>query len=517
MNGAEALVRTLANAEVDVCFANPGTSEMHFVAALDRVPGVRCVLSLFEGGASGAADGYARMAGRPAATLTHLGTGLTNSLANVHNARKAQTPMVNIVGDHATYHLQHKSPLKSDVDALARPMSHWLDRAATAAEVGPKTAAAIAAASKPPGQIATLVLPADASWSEGGIVGVVPPRPVLLAPSADTVRAVAAALRAGDALILLGGAALRAATIELAAAIAVKTGARLLAQGRDPRIERGAGRVPVARLSTLTGAAVETLKSLRSIVLVGANPPVANFAHPGKPSVFAPPTCRFVELASGELDIAAALAALADELGVKVDTKARVSRVKTSLPDGAITPEKLAQSLAALMPDNAIVCDEAVTTGRPFYEATSASAPHDYLALTGGAIGFGLPVATGAAIACPDRKVILLQADGSGLYTPQSLWTHASENLDILTIIFANDSYAILRNELKNVGIDNPGANAIRMLSFDKPRIDWTSLSKGFGVPAVRATTMDEFNAALRAGVTYRGPSLIEVALGRAR
>jgi acetolactate synthase-1/2/3 large subunit len=513
MNGAEALVRTLAGGGVDVCFANPGTSEMHFVAALDRVPGVRCVLSLFEGGASGAADGYARMAGRPAATLTHLGTGLTNSLANVHNARKAHTPMVNIVGDHATYHLAHESPLKSDIDGLARPMSHWLGRAATSAEVGAMAAQAIAAANVAPGQIATLVLPADASWSEGGTVGKATAKAAPAPVSNDALREAAAALRGGDSCLLIGGGALRAPLIELAGAIAAKTKAKLLAQGRDPRIERGAGRAPIARLATLTGPAVEALKDMRSIVLVGAQPPVANFAHPGKPSVFAPKTCRFVELASGAQDIAGALAALADEVGAKVDGSLRVARRNFDLPDGAITPEKLAQSLAALMPENAILCDEAVTTGRPFFAATQAAAPHDYLALTGGAIGIGLPMAAGAAIACPDRKVILMQADGSGLYTAQSLWTHASENLDILTIVFANNAYAILRNELKNVGIDNPGENAIRMLSFNKPPIDWVSLSKGFGVPATSATSMDEFNRALKAGVAQRGPSLIEVAL----
>ncbi|MBF9233837.1 acetolactate synthase large subunit [Microvirga alba] len=513
MNGAEALVRTLRNADVDVCFANPGTSEMHFVAALDRVSGVRCVLSLFEGGATGAADGYARMADKPAATLTHLGTGLTNSLANVHNARKAQTPMINIVGDHATYHLRHESPLKSDVEGLARPMSHWLGRADTSAEVGPKAAEAIAAASLSPGQIATLILPADASWSEGGVIGTIAPKQAPASVSGDTVREVAALLRQGGAVILLGGKALRADMIELAAAIGSKTQAKLLAQGRDPRIERGAGRVPIARLPTQTDQAVEMLKGVRTIVLVGSKPPVANFAHPGKPSAFAPQTCRFIELASGANDIGGALAALADEVGAKANSDLRIARVNMELPDGGITPEKIAQSLAALMPENAILCDEAVTTGRPIFGTTRAAAPHDYLSLTGGAIGIGFPMAAGAAIACPDRKVILLQADGSGLYTVQSLWTHASENLDILTIVFANNSYAILRNELKNVGIENPGENAIRMLSFNNPPIGWTALSKSFGVPAERVTTMDEFNRALRAGVAQRGPSLIEVAL----
>jgi acetolactate synthase-1/2/3 large subunit len=513
MNGAEALVRTLAGAGVDVCFANPGTSEMHFVAALDRVPGVRCVLSLFEGGATGAADGYARMAGKPAATLTHLGTGLTNSLANVHNAAKAHTPMVNIVGDHATYHLRYESPLKSDVMALAAPMSHWLGRAEAPEEVGPRAAAAIAAARAEPGHVATLVLPADASWSEGGMVGTVDrvagPKPV----AQERVLHAAAALRAGQALLLLGGKALMAGPAETASAIAAATGAKVSAQGRDPRIERGAGRVPIGRLPTLTVPAVEALREVRAVVLCGAQLPVANFAHPGKPSVFTPEGCDIVTLAEPGDDIVQALADLADALGARPDPARRSPLRRPELASGAMTPDALAQSLAALLPENAIVCDEAVTTGRPFFPALSASAPHDYLALTGGAIGLGLPMAAGAAVACPDRKVVLLQADGSGLYTVQSLWTHASENLDILTIVFANNAYGILRNELKNVGIEQAGANAIRMLSFNQPPIDWVSIARGFGVPATRAETIEAFNKALAAGLAQKGPALIMVAL----
>ncbi|TCR70642.1 acetolactate synthase large subunit [Bosea sp. BK604] len=513
MNGAESLVRTLAAGGVDVCFANPGTSEMHFVAALDRVPGVRCVLSLFEGGATGAADGYARMAGKPAATLTHLGTGLTNSLANVHNARKAQTPMVNIVGDHATYHLRYESPLKSDLDALAKPMSDWFGRAEAAQEVGPKAAEAIAAAQRDAGKIATLVLPADASWGEGGTVGTTLARTVRAAADAKAIAQAIDALKGGNALLLLGGEALRAQPIEIAAAIAAKFGAEIAAQSRDPRIERGAGRVPIKRLPNMTDAAVTALRETRSVILIGAKLPVANFAHPGKPSLFAPEGCRIVELATGQHDLAATLDALAEEVGAKADPAARLALKRPGLAEGEFSPEKLAQSLAALLPENAIICDEAVTSGRPMYGALAASAPHDYLALTGGAIGIGLPLAAGAAIACPDRKVVLLQADGSGLYTVQSLWTHANEQLDIVTIVFANNRYAILRNELKNVGITNPGDNAIRMLSFDKPRMDWVSLARGFGVPAERATSMESFNKALEAAFSQKGPALIEVAL----
>lgn len=513
MNGAESLVKTLAQSGVDVCFANPGTSEMHFVAALDRVPGVRCVLALFEGVATGAADGYARMADKPAATLLHLGTGLTNGLANLHNAKRANTPIVNIVGEHATYHVKYDAPLTSDIRALAQPMSHWMKSAATSAEVGPLAAEAITVSKTAPGQIATLILPADTAWTEGGVVATAASPPRLRQVAAAKMKEAAEALRKGSALLYLGGAALRARPVEVAAAIAAKTGTTCLAQPRDPRIERGAGRAHIGRLSTATGAAVKVLEEFKSIVLVGARAPVSIFAHPGKPSVLTPDGCNIVTLAEGGDDLAAVLEALAEELGVKVGNELRQPLVKPDLAAGNITPEKLAQSLAAALPENAIVCDEAVTTGRPVYGALRQAQPHDYLALTGGAIGEGMPMATGAAIACPDRKVVTLQADGSAMYTVQALWTQACERLNILTILYANNSYAILRNELQNVGIANPGANAIRMLSFTDPPLGWVSIARGMGVAAERATTMEEFNRVLAAGIAHRGPFLIEVAV----
>lgn len=513
MNGAEALVRTLAAGGVDVCFANPGTSEMHFVAALDRAPGIRCVLNLFEGGATAAADAYARMTGKPAATLLHLGTGLSNALANMHNARKAGTPMVNLVGEHAAAHQRLDCALQSDTLTLARPMSHWVRAVSTAAEIGPAAADALAAARARGGQIATLVLNADASWSDGAAPASIHPEVPLNRVPAERVRQAAAALRAGGALLLVGGQTLRAGPAEIAVAIARTCGVPLRAQSRDPRVERGAGRVAIERLPNATGPGVAALSGFRCVVSIGARPPVANFGHPGQPGQWLPDGCSFLELAGDGDDLVATLEALADEVGARPDPGLRAPLRRPALPTGPVMPEALGLALAALIPENAILIDETLTSGRTFFAATATAAPHDYLALTGGAIGWGIPAAAGAAIACPDRKVVALQADGSGLYTVQALWTHARENLDILTVVFANREYAILRNELKNVGITAPGRNAINMLTLDNPPIDWVHLARGFGVPAQRVETMEDFNKAFAAGVKARGPALIEVLL----
>jgi len=514
MNGAESLVETLVAGGVEVCFTNPGTSEMHFVAALDSVPGIRCVLCLFEGGATGAADGYARMAGKPAATLLHLGPGLGNGIANLHNARRARSPIVNIVGDHATYHLQHDAPLTSDIEGLARPVSAWVRTTQNAASVGSDAAEAIAAASAPPGRIATLILPADAAWTEGGKVARTPPIAPAKRVSEAAIAGAAQALRAGkETMLMLGGAALRQEGLDWAGAIAAKTGARLMAQGSNARVERGAGRVPVERVPYPVDSALAVLKDVRRLVLVGAGVPVAFFAYPGKPGRLISEDCEVRILAAPEDDLTATLAALADAVGAKKSEAPRQIAARPDLPSGAITLDSIAATLGALLPEDAIVCDESVTTGRGFFTLTRGAAPHDWLQITGGAIGLGIPLATGAAVAAPHRKVINLEADGSGMYTLQALWTQARERLDVLTVIWANRSYAILRGELANVGARNPGRKALDMLSLDNPALDWVSLAKGMGVEGKRVTTIDAFADAFRAALTMRGPFLIEVVI----
>jgi acetolactate synthase I/II/III large subunit len=514
MNGAESLVRTLVGGGVDVCFANPGTSEMHFVAALDRVEGMRCVLGLFEGVVTGAADGYARMSEKPAATLLHLGPGMANGLANIHNANKASTPMVNIVGDHATYHRRYDAPLTTDIETAARPFSRWVKTSQNALSVASDGASAIAAARTPPGQIATLILPADTAWNEGSGPAPVPPVPPPAAVSPDAVAEAARVLRSGEpTLLLLTGRALREEGLDLAGRIAVKTGAKLMAQGSNARTQRGRGRVFVERVPYVVDQAVKVLSGLKHIVLVGAKMPVAFFAYPDKPSMLSPSDCRGHVLARPEEDAIGALAALADELGARSTPAPVTADPRPALADGAITPDALGASLAALLPENAVVVDEAVTTGRGFFAPTRAAAPHDWLSNMGGSIGMGMPVATGAAVACPDRKVIALEGDGSGMYTLQALWTQAREGLDVTTLLFSNRSYAILRGELANVGAGNPGRKALDMLDLGNPNLDWVGLAGAMGVPGACVATMEEFNRRLAEGVAAPGPFLVEVAL----
>jgi acetolactate synthase-1/2/3 large subunit len=516
MNGADALCDTLLAGGVDTCFANPGTSEMHFVAALDRKPQMRCVLGMFEGVVTGAADGYARMADKPPATLLHLGPGLANGLANLHNAKRAYSPVVNIVGDHAIHHLRYDAPLTSDIESLAGPMSNWVKTVRSADDVSRDAAQAIAQAQTAPGRIATLILPADAAWNETTApLSRVPAPAARSKVSAQKIREVAAAIRSGKrTTLMLSGVALRANALDIAGRIAKATGVRLIAQQSNGRIERGAGRVAIDRVPYPVEQALDTLKDVEQLVLVGAKAPVAFFAYPGKPSVMTPEGCAIVQLATPGDDLLHALEWLADELGVSAGVKADVQVLeRPGLPAGTLTPNAIATALAALMPDNAIICDESVTSGRNLFQFTRNVPQHDYLQLTGGAIGLGLPLAAGAAIACPNRKVICLEADGSGMYTPQALWTQAREALDVVTIIFANRSYAILHNELRSVGAGEPGRNARRMLDLDQPTLQWTQLAAGMGVEAARATTAEEFCKVLQGALSRRGPFLIEAVI----
>ncbi len=517
MNGADLLCDTLLANGIDTCFANPGTSEMHFVAALDRKPQIRCVLGLFEGVVTGAADGYARMADKPAATLLHTGPGLANGLANLHNARRAFTPMVNIVGDHASHHLVHDAPLTSDIESLARPMSHWVGRVESAATLGRDTEAAIAAARHGQGQVATLILPADAAWNPVQAptpVAITPPAPP--APDAALIAVATAALRNGKATTLLvSGKGLRADTLAQLQRIAGRSGARLLAQQSNGRIARGAGRVAINRVPYPIDQALALLAGTEQMILIGAKAPVGFFAYPGKPGSLLPEGCRVIDLLPPEGDLQATLAALAEALGVTGREALTLNRLAPPdlAPDGPLTPLSIEAAVAHLMPEQAIICDEAVTSMRNFFAGTHSAAPHDFLQLTGGAIGIGLPMATGAAIACPDRKVIALQADGSGMYTLQALWTQARERLDVVTIIFANRRYNILHGELQQVGAGAPGENARKMLDLVDPHLDWVQMANGMGVEAARADTTATFNDLLRAALSRPGPFLIEAVI----
>jgi acetolactate synthase-1/2/3 large subunit len=514
MNGAQAVVQSLVGSGVTTCFANPGTSEMHFVAALDTVPQMRGVLCLFEGTATGAADGYGRMTGRPAGVLLHLGPGLANGLANLHNARRARTPVLPIIGDHATYHKRYDAPLESDIDALAGSVSGWVRRSSRAADAPADAADAVAASLTPPGQVAALILPADVTWTDGAEpAGPVSARRPAVVPD-ETTGAAASLVRSGEpCLILLGSTGLHRSALADASRIAAATGARMLAETFPARLERGAGIAPVDRLANQVEAAAGQLAGVRHLILAGATAPVSFFAYPGKPSTPVPGDCQVHVLAAPGDDVPGALAALA-ELVAAGTPPVLQQPWRPALPDErALTAQTAAEVIGALLPEAAIVCDEANTSGIFLPGATAGAPPHDWLTLTGGAIGQGLPLATGAAIACPGRPVLALEADGSAMYTISALWTHAREQLDITTVIFANRSYAILNLELQRTGAPVTGQTARSLLDLSRPDLDFVALAAGLGVPASRAVTTAEFAAQLRHALAEPGPHLIEAVL----
>lgn len=514
MNGAESLARTLVASGVDMCFANPGTSEMHFVAALDKVEGIRCVLGLFEGVVTGAADGYGRMAEKPAATLLHLGPGLANGIANLHNAQRARTPIVNIVGDHATYHRQYDAPLTSDVEGTARPYSHWVRTSAAAGDIVKDTCDAVVAARTAPGGIATLILPADTAWEAGPLPVVAPQAPGR--PTVDqAVIAAAARLCAGGRRtgLILAGPALLGEGLVLAGRIAAKTGVRLLATYSPPRIQRGAGVVPVEPIPYPVAQAMPFLTEFDDLLLLGGAAPVAFFAYPGKPSVLTPESCTITRVAEIGEDILGALGSLVEILGAGSIVPPVTMPARQELARGKISAAALGASIAALMPHDAIVVDESVSSGAAILSATRNAARHEMLKNVGGSIGFAMPAAVGTALARPDRKTLCLQADGSAMYTLQALWTMARERLDITVVVFANRSYGTLHNEYANVGAGTPGPRALSMLEIGDPDLDWCGLARSMGVEAARAETMEQFNDLFQTGLQSTTPFFIEVML----
>ena len=513
MNGADALITTLVDNEVTACFANPGTSEMQFVAALDRQPKMRPVLCLFEGVATGAADGYGRIAGTPACTLLHLGPGYGNGLANLHNARRAFTPVVNVVGDHATYHRQYDAPLNSDIPTIVGPNSLWVKSADSPDSVADIAAEAIEASYGPPGGPVSLILPADSAWLETQKVSAKAVRPVRAAPAAGAVEDVAKAVRAAKKpVLLLGGQATEAAGLAAAGRLQA-AGVRVMLDTFCARQPRGAGVFQPARMQYFGEAALADLAGTDLMVFVGTTTPVAFFAYPDRPSVLVPEGCETMTLAQRSEDATAGLTALADVLGAPASGPAQPLQVADAAPTGPLTPQAAGVSIARHLPEGAIICDDSVTSGGGVAVPCSTARPHDVLALTGGAIGIGGPLAVGAATAAPDRKVVSLNGDGSAMYTVQSLWTMARENQDVTVVVFANHSYRILNIEMGRTGSGNPGPSASKLLDLGDPKIDWVSLAKGLGVPAVRCETAEEFDAAFAKAMAEPGPKFIEAAI----
>jgi acetolactate synthase-1/2/3 large subunit len=514
MNGAESLVATLADQGVEVCFANPGTSEMHFLAALES-PRIKSVLCLFEGVCTGAADGYYRMRDKPASTLLHLGPGLANGLANIHNARRASSGMVNIVGEHATFHLKYDAPLTSDIAGLARPLSHWVRQADSASSIAADAAAAIAQANAKPGRIATLILPGNFSWGQAGEPQRIEQKLAQPGrPDAARIEHVAKILRSAEpALLILGGKATRGRALELAGRIVAKTGCRVATQFFQSRIERGAGRVPLERIPYAVSQAEAFLKPFKHIITVETGEPIAFFSYPDKPSLLKSPDCQVHRLIDADEDAALGLEMMADALDARTTAPMLQPAEEKGAPEGPLHPVSIAHALAAAMPENCILVDESLTTGRESMGLTAGARPHDAIQNMGGSIGYGTPVATGAALACPDRRTFCLVGDGSAMYTIQSLWTQARESLPVTTVVFANNSYQILKAEYANMGFGAPGPQALSMIDIDRPSIDWVAMGKSMGVPATQVDNVGDFYRAMVRSTQAAGPTLIEVKL----
>ena len=512
MNGAESLIRTLIAGGVDTCFANPGTSEMHIVAALDKTPEMHCILGLFEGVVTGAADGYARIAGKPACTLLHLGPGLGNGLANLHNASRAEAPIINIVGQHPSFHIPFDTPLTSDIEGIARPYSKWLRTSRAASEIGQDAIDAIVASQTAPGQIATMIIPADAAWSEGGQAPKIPALPLAPAPDQKAIEHAASMLRNGSrTALLLAGSALYGNGLKAAGRIAANSNVKLLAPYPFRRLERGAGLPTVERIHYIIEQAVEQLKEFKQIILVGTSAPIAYFAYPDKSSILTSKECDIYTLATPKQGCVRALEALVEALAFKSKPPQAEKAERPALPTGSISLPGIANAVGALLPEGAIVVDESMTSGRGLMGATRGAARHEWLANTGGSIGIALPLAVGAAVAAPKRRVLCLSADGSGMYTQQALWTMARENLNITTVIFSNRAYGVLKREFSGLGVGNPGPRALSMFDIGNPDLDWVLMAKGMGVASSRAETLDEFGKMLREGFENEGPRLIEV------
>jgi acetolactate synthase-1/2/3 large subunit len=510
MNGAHTLLDTLVEAGIEVCFANPGTSEMHLVTAIGKTDAVRPILCLFEGVVTGAADGYARMAGKPAVTLLHLAPGYANGMANLHNASKAHSAVVNIVGDHAVWHHKYNAPLTSDVPGHARLQSEWVRTSASAEDLALAGAEAVQAARGGAGRIATLIVPANHAWepAQKSYDRLAPEGLAAVAPS--VIDEVAAALANGRrTAIVVGGGAMREAPLEVIGRIAAGCNATLLCETFPVRLQRGAGRVPLARIPYFAEQAIEFLKDFEQMILIGAQEPVAFFAYPGVASLLAPPECRMIALAGVHDDIPAAVAALAER--VTTADCPRQARIKPILTDGELSPAAIGDVISAGLPDNAIISDEGITCGLELFLRTQGAPAHDWLAITGGSIGQGLPVSFGASIACPDRKVVAFQADGSAMYTVQSLWSMARERSDVTVVLLNNSSYAILNVELVRLKAGEPNAKTLSMLDLANPVIDWVSIAEGMQVDACKVETVAEFESAFAKAMATPGPHLIEV------
>jgi len=510
MNGSECLVGTLINHGVDLLFTNPGTSEVGLLAEIGSSEQIRAVPVLFEGIAAGAADGYFRMTGRPAATMLHVGPGLANAWSALHNAAKARSGVVNIVGQLSEAHLELESPLKSDILALATSVSDVVRYPLSTARVGIDAKAAADAAKR--GKVATLVMANDVGWCDGAELAT-PPE----AQDADTHGALdpaaMTALKQGPrTLLLLGGLALDVGAQRDAAAIASATGCSVMIEWASARCERGGDLPSWARIPYPVDEAVRALVAYDTIVLCGATEPIAFFNYCNSPSRLAAPSTRVIDLHPEGADerpaLSAARRALASDPARPCHPPA--ARYTYGAPK---SPDPVSAAIAAALPQDAIIVNEAITSASDLFAASAAAPRHTWLDNLGGSIGFALPVSIGAAIGAPDRRVITLCGDGSTMYSPQGLWTIAREELDITVLVFANQAYKILVSELVRTSDTNLDDQAVSLLQLNNPEIRWTELAHSLGVASTRVSSCDQLKSALMSAFGTKGPRLIEVAI----
>ena len=521
MDGATALINTLAKCGVEFCIANPGTSEMHMVKALDAVPRMKSVLALFEGVCTGAADGVGRMTGKPAATLLHLGPGMANGIANLHNARRGNAPMINIIGNHPHYHLGFDAPLTSDIDTLARNFSCWIKSCSTSETLAQDGADAYTASLRQStgttGQIATLIVGADAAWGKSQGLAIPNPEPIRSTVNETAVTKVADILaRSRKTAMLLENQGAEQATMEIASRIANKTGCRLLTGTFPARIDGGPGRVSIERLPYFPEQILAALNGTEHLILVGGEIPASFFAYRGIPGQMVPEGCKVSRLSFIGEDSVEALQRVAERVGAEQSEVTRFQKADISKPTGELDNKSTIQAIAATMPEDLIVCTDS-GGGNAAYPFCQNTAPNSWLSLTGGAIGQGGPCATGAALACPDRPVLALLGDGGAAYPIQCLWTQAREQQNVTTVIFANNSYNILNVEYAKLGIDNPGDIANSLFDIGNPEIDWIDLAKGFGVPGAKAQSAEDLCTLLDKSYATPGPFLIQVGVGLQR
>ena len=537
-NGACGVVRTLVAGGVEVMFANPGTTEMLVVDALDSVEGLRAILCLHETVCTGAADGYGRMAGKAACTLLHLGVGLANGSANLHNARRAGAPVVNLVGDMASWHVAKDPLLASDIEGLAsftgcfyrasgadpdglsddvadalvavRDYRAGESRVATVALAHDATRDPLSKPWAPPELLATLEQP-------GGDVKTLFERSIELHNERyggndaipAHVKACGAALTTSNAALFVGGAGLcDEEALNACSAIAAATGCALVVENAFARVDRGGHRPRFVRVPYFPKDARTYLAKFETVVLVGARKPVAMFGYDdGVSDLVGLDGQQVLEIDA--MDVPGALRYLAGTLG-GAPPPPPPAAAAPKRPKGKLSAYKLCQALACTQPADAIVVDESLTSGGSYWDLSLSCAPFSHLTLTGGSIGIGPPLSVGCAVACPGRRVVDFQADGSGLYSTPAFWTMAAERLDVTVLVCKNDVYQILKVEQQKQNLPTAKPNAKKLTNLSGPSVDWVALAKGYGLDATSVSTAEDLLAALEHSFATPGPYLIE-------